>query len=83
MTFTNIDFVDLLNFYKNQENFPANARKSFDKFSEVSKSDDDEFKEVRIIVKSLGYSYSKPYPINIETDPQKVEIFKKNSHNSI
>lgn len=40
MTFTNMDFVDLLNFYKNQENFPANARKSFDKFSELSKSDD-------------------------------------------
>ena len=40
-------------------------------------------KQVRIIVKSLGYSYSKPYPINIETDSQKVEIFKKNSHNSI
>ena len=40
-------------------------------------------KQVRIIVKSLGYTYSKPYPINIETDPQKVEIFKKNSHNSI
>ena len=34
-------------------------------------------KQVRIIVKSLGYSYSKPYSINIETDPQKVEIFKK------
>ena len=40
-------------------------------------------KQVRIIVKSLGYSYSKPYLINIETDPQKVENFKKNSHNSI
>lgn len=46
MTFTNSDFVDLLNFYKIQENFPANARKSFDTFSEVSKSDDgDESKE--------------------------------------
>ena len=44
---------------------------------------DYSYKQVRIIVKSLGYSYSKPYPINIETDPQKVENFKKNSHNSI
>lgn len=44
---------------------------------------DYSFKQVRIIVKNLGYSYSKPYPINVETDPQKVEIFKKNSHNSI
>lgn len=51
MTFTNMDFVDLLNFYKNQENFPANARKSYDKFSEVSKSDDDEdeFKDPLIV----------------------------------
>ena len=40
------------------------------------------FKQVRIIVKSLGYSYSKPYPINIESNPQKVEIFKKNSHHT-
>ena len=40
------------------------------------------FKQVRIIVKSLGYSYSKPYPINIESDPKKVEIFKKNSHHT-
>lgn len=40
MTFTNKDFIDLLNFYKNQENFPNNAHKSFDTFSEVSKSDD-------------------------------------------
>ena len=40
MAFTNMDFVDLLNFYKNQENFPVNARNSFDTFSEVSKSDD-------------------------------------------
>ena len=38
------------------------------------------YKQVRIIVKNLGYSYSKPYPINVESDPQKVEIFKKNSH---
>lgn len=44
---------------------------------------DYSFKQVRIIVKNLGYSYSKPYPINVETNPQKVEIFKKNSHNLI
>lgn len=51
MVFTNMDFVDLLNFYKNQENFPVNARKSFNTFSEVSKSDDDEdeFKDSLII----------------------------------
>lgn len=51
MVFNNRDFVDLLNFYKNQENFPANARKSFDIFTEVSKSDDDEdeFKDPLII----------------------------------
>ena len=50
MAFTNRDFVDLLNFYKNQENFPGNARKSFDKFSEISKSDDkDEIKDPLII----------------------------------
>ena len=50
MAFTNRDFADLLNFYKNQGNFPVNARKSFDEFSEVSKSDDkDEFKDPLII----------------------------------
>ncbi len=51
MVFTNRDFVDLLNFYKNQENFPSQAKKSFDTFSEVSKSDDDtdEFKYPLII----------------------------------
>ena len=51
MAFTNKDFIDLLNFYKDQKNFPNNARKSFDKFSEVSKSDDneDEFKDPLII----------------------------------
>lgn len=40
------------------------------------------FKQIRIIVKDLGYSYSKPYPLNIESDPQKIEIFKKNSHHT-
>lgn len=39
MAFDNMDFEDLLNFYKNQDNFPDHARKSFDKFSEVSKSE--------------------------------------------
>lgn len=42
MAFGNIDFVELLKFYKDDDNFPPRARKSFDKFSEVSKSDDDE-----------------------------------------
>ena len=41
MAFDNMDFEDLLNFYKNQDNFPDHARKSFDKFSEVSKSEDE------------------------------------------
>lgn len=41
MTFTNNDFEDLLNFFKNQDNFPDYARKSFDKFSEVSKSENE------------------------------------------
>lgn len=51
MAFTNRDFVDLLNFYKNQDNFPDHAKKSFNKFSEVSKSDDkeDESKDPLII----------------------------------
>ena len=40
MAFDNNDFVKLLNFYKDDNNFPDNAKKSFDKFSEVSKSDD-------------------------------------------
>ena len=40
MVFNNKDFVKLLNFYKDEDNFPVNFRKSFDKFSEVSKSDD-------------------------------------------
>ena len=40
MTFNNKDFINMLNFYKNQDNFPVNARKSFDNFSQVSKSDD-------------------------------------------
>lgn len=35
-------------------------------------------KQVRIIVKSFGYTYSKPYPINVESNPQKIEEFKKN-----
>lgn len=42
MAFGNMDFVELLKFYKDNDNFPAQVRKSFDKFSEVSKSDDDE-----------------------------------------
>lgn len=42
MAFGNMDFVELLKFYKDNDNFPQQARKSFDKFSEVSKSDDDE-----------------------------------------
>ena len=42
MAFNNRDFVELLKFYKDDDNFPPQARKSFDKFSEVSKSDDDE-----------------------------------------
>ena len=41
MAFDNSDFVNLLNFYKENDNFPDNARKSFNKFSEVSKSDND------------------------------------------
>lgn len=51
MTFTNMDFADLLDFYKHQENFPDTARKSFDKFSEISKSDDKEdgFKDPLIV----------------------------------
>lgn len=40
MAFDNNDFVKLLNFYKEDNNFPDNAKKSFDKVSEVSKSDD-------------------------------------------
>lgn len=40
MTFGNSDFIELLNFYKNNDNFPKKAKKSFDKFSEVSKSED-------------------------------------------
>ena len=40
MAFTNDDFVNLLNFYKDENNFPINFRKSFDKFSEVSKSEE-------------------------------------------
>ena len=42
MVFNNRDFVELLKFYNDDDNFPPQARKSFDKFSEVSKSDDDE-----------------------------------------
>lgn len=42
MAFGNMDFVELLKFYKDNDNFPAQVRKSFDKFSEVSKSDDDD-----------------------------------------
>ena len=34
-------------------------------------------KQVRIIVKSFGYTYPKPYPINVESNPQKIEEFKK------
>ena len=50
MAFDNMDFVELLKFYKDKNNFPAQARKSFDKFSEVSKSDDgDESKDPLII----------------------------------
>ena len=51
MTFNNKDFINMLNFYKNQDNFPVNARKSFDNFSQVSKSDDkqDSYKEPLII----------------------------------
>lgn len=41
MAFDNSDFVNLLNFYKENDNFHDNARKSFNKFSEVSKSDND------------------------------------------
>ncbi len=41
MAFGNMDFVELLKFYKDNDNFPSQARKSFDKFSEVSKSDED------------------------------------------
>ena len=50
MAFGNMDFVELLKFYKDNDNFPPQARKSFDKFSEVSKSDDeDESKDPLII----------------------------------
>lgn len=49
MVFNNVDFVNLLNFYKDEDNFPTNFRKSFDKFSEVSKSDDGAFKNPLII----------------------------------
>lgn len=48
MTFKNEDFVELLNFYKNKDNFPPNFKPSFNKISEVSKSD-DEFKDPLII----------------------------------
>lgn len=40
-----MDFVELLKFYKDKDNFPSQVRKSFDKFSEVSKSDDEVFIE--------------------------------------
>ncbi len=51
MTFDNRDFIELLKFYKDNDNFPKKARKSFDKFSEVSKSEDnkEEFKDPLII----------------------------------
>ena len=51
MAFGNKDFDDLLNFYKDQNNFPNHAKPSFNKFSEVSKSDDDgnQFKNPLII----------------------------------
>lgn len=48
MAFDNMDFVDLLNFYKDINNFPDLAKESFDKFTNVSKSD-DEFKDSLII----------------------------------
>lgn len=35
-------------------------------------------KQVRIIVKSFGYIYSKAYPLNVESNPQEIEKFKKN-----
>lgn len=40
MAFGNMDFAELLKFYKDNDNFPPHALKSFDKFSEVSKSDE-------------------------------------------
>lgn len=38
MKFNHNDFSNLLNFYKIQDNFPDNAKKCFEKISEVSKS---------------------------------------------
>ena len=51
MVFNNRDFVDLLNFYKNMDNFPDKAKPSFDKISEVSKSTykEDNFRDPLII----------------------------------
>lgn len=39
MAFTNQDFIDLMNFYKDVKNFHETAKKPFDTIYNISKSD--------------------------------------------
>lgn len=57
MAFTNKDFVDLLKFFKDQDNFPDHAKKSFDTISEVSKSGNDEDKYEEPLVRDENYIF--------------------------
>lgn len=42
MVFTNQDFIDMLNFFKDKNCFSKNAKESFESITEISKSESGE-----------------------------------------